>query len=249
MLRLALLTAAVVLANASAAPGSGGLAVRVGVRRTAESLAELDRLFWAVATPGAPEYQQYLTPQQLQELTTSSATDTTLVSAWLGEAGCDAPALAETGDAVTSARCPEPAPVVPAALAEIVEFLHVSPLSLPTRIIPRTFLESNGRRRLQHPPPDNLGTPAYAHKPPAPFSIPLWSFFFVPWSLYLGGTKTWLLLPPSPPLPLPRPPQLDSQRHLCHIACRRQRDFYSMPQGLRSTNKSNLQMVSFIFKR
>jgi hypothetical protein len=115
MLRLALLAAAAFAPTAAAVagPGSEALAVRVGVRRTPASLRELERLFWAVATPGAPEYQQYLSPEQLRELTTAASADTTLVVAWLREAGCDDPVLAETGDAVTSARCPAPTPVAP----------------------------------------------------------------------------------------------------------------------------------------
>jgi tripeptidyl-peptidase-1 len=169
MLRLALLAAAAFgpTAAAVAGPGSEALAVRVGVRRTPASLRELERLFWAVATPGTPEYQQYLSPEQLRELTTAASADTTLVVAWLREAGCDDPVLAETGDAVTSARCPAPTPVAPAGLAEVVEFVHATTCATPlsARTTPRpviSSIDSDGRhRRLQQQPPrPNLGTPA-----------------------------------------------------------------------------------------
>ncbi len=170
-----------VLAGAAAAAGtdSAGVVVRVGVRRTAASLAELDRLFWAVSTPGTPEYQQFLSPSELRALRASAPEDAVLVQAWLRDEGCDAAAVADTGDAVT-ARCPTP-PTIPRSLTDVAEFVHVTrSADSATEPSPNPFSASAS---ATDPPAMNLGTPA------------------------------------------------------------RQRDFYSIPQAQRSTNKTNLQMV------
>eukprot|EP01043_Picozoa_sp_COSAG02_P089380 COSAG02_NODE_26362_length_634_cov_9.583178_1_plen_158_part_01 len=76
-------TTLAILQCGAIAPAGG--TVRVGVRRTAANLAELERLFWAISEPGNPQYQQYLTPAQLSVLRASASADTAAVVAWLHE--------------------------------------------------------------------------------------------------------------------------------------------------------------------
>jgi hypothetical protein len=163
--RVVLVTAAVASAHLSSSAAAGGQAhgssVRVGVRRTPEGLAELERLFWAIATPGTPEFQQYLSPAQLLSLRASSPGDTAAVVGWLRAAGCEGAAVVETGDAVTASGCPE-RPLTPTALAEVVEFVHVAGPSRVETAVTSHAATTTGRDQPPRPPPapPNLGTPA-----------------------------------------------------------------------------------------
>ena len=167
MLRLVVLIAAAVasahLSSSAAAAGqqAPGSSVRVGVRRTQEGLAELERLFWAIATPGTPEFQQYLSPAQLLSLRMSSREDTAAVVGWLRAAGCEEAAVVETGDAVTASGCPERL-LTPAALAEVVEFVHVAGLPRDEMAVTSNAATAAGQDQPLRPPPTppNLGTPA-----------------------------------------------------------------------------------------
>lgn len=155
-------TTLAILQCGAIAPAGG--TVRVGVRRTAANLAELERLFWAISEPGNPQYQQYLTPAQLSVLRASASADTAAVVAWLHEAGCDSPTVVQTGDAVTAAHCPASHLLTPPeSLASVVEFVHVDGASSNADL--GSFHVAHEAptmaQQAQSPPPQvNLGTPA-----------------------------------------------------------------------------------------
>ena len=142
---------------------TSGTPVRVGVRRTAAGLAELDRLFWAISEPGNPLYQRYLTPAQLAQLRASAPADIDQVVSWLREAGCQSPVVVETGDAVTAAHCPAHPLTPPESLAAVVEFVHVA--RTPSDVNLGSQHVGDQVPTVRTPPPPslphaNLGTPA-----------------------------------------------------------------------------------------
>ena len=82
------------------------LQTTAGVRQSAAGKAQLDALFWEVANPSSPLYQNYIQHAELPRFLKSDEADVSRARAWLGRQGCTGCVLrAHTRDAL-ACDCP-----------------------------------------------------------------------------------------------------------------------------------------------
>ena len=141
------------------------IATEVGVRQHPTLLAELETLFWDVATPGHAKYRQYLRADELTRYLRAEPAALASVQRWLvGSQGCVECSAQHTEDAL-SCRCPAGLAAVPLPSAVPAVYVYQ-----PSSAAWRSSAAAPRARLSGAFPQPNHGTPA---RQKASYGIPL----------------------------------------------------------------------------